>query len=480
MGSCAMNLLPKKTWKSGLGWFGMSLLVGAAMVVYSLNLTQPASAASITVNSFTDVVADDGKCTLREAIKAANQDNPSGSMPEECPAGSGADVVSLPAGMYLLSPGSAMHLNSEMEIVGEGQAITTIHGLGATQIFYRSSSPSHVTIRDLTLQGGAASSGGAFEQSNASTTFEHVTFYNNSAVEMGGAITNSSGELTLIDCLLHFNVAENAVISSNNGGAIRNAGGTLSIIRSQFNYNSVDPDEVDGRGGAIFSDGSGAQVNLEDSSFIGNVAGEGGAVYSRGITTISGSTFSSNNSTYSPGALNSSLLVLKNSTFSQNSNGGLATTGVDAWVLSSTFYDNNTGAANITKISGTTTIKNSILVSLSGGTNCSGTITSGGYNLDNNSTCGLSGTGDQSGVDPMLGQLLDNGGPAHTHALKYGSPAIDAGNPAGCTDDLGSPILTDQRGNPRSIDGNVDGTARCDIGAYEAEPFVLFLPLIMR
>jgi len=253
----------------------------------------------------------------------------------------------------------------------------------------------------------------------------------------------------------------------------------LAIIRSQFNYNSVDPDEVDGKGGAIFSEGSGAQINLENSSFTGNVAGEGGAVYSRGVTTVSGSTFLNNNSTYSAGALNSSLLVLKNSIFSQNTNGGLVTTGVDVWVISSTFYDNDSGGANITNISGTLTVKNTLLFSFSGGTNCSGSITSGGYNLDNNSTCSLGGTGDQSGVDPMLGQLLDNGGPTKTHALNYGSPAIDAGNPAGCTDDVGSPILTDQRGIARSIDGDADGTARCDIGAFE-KTIDLFLPLIMR
>jgi len=39
------------------------------------------------------------------------------------------------------------------------------------------------------------------------------------------------------------------------------------------------------------------------------------------------------------------------------------------------------------------------------------------------------------------------------------SPAIDAGNPAGCTDHQGNLLATDQRGAPRA--------GRCDIGAYE-------------
>jgi len=63
-------------------------------------------------------------------------------------------------------------------------------------------------------------------------------------------------------------------------------------------------------------------------------------------------------------------------------------------------------------------------------------------------------------TDPLLEPLGDNGGPTQTHALKPNSPAIDAGNPA-CE-------VTDQRGVIRPIDGDGDGTALCDIGAFEA------------
>lgn len=79
--------------------------------------------------------------------------------------------------------------------------------------------------------------------------------------------------------------------------------------------------------------------------------------------------------------------------------------------------------------------------------------------------------------DPLLGLLTDNGGFTLTHALGAGSPAIDAGDPTSCP-------ATDQRGFFRPIDGNGDGLAICDMGAYEygstGPGLSLFLPLILR
>lgn len=49
-----------------------------------------------------------------------------------------------------------------------------------------------------------------------------------------------------------------------------------------------------------------------------------------------------------------------------------------------------------------------------------------------------------------------------THALSPGSFAIDAGYAKYCLD-------ADQRGVARPIDGDADGVARCDMGAYEYE-----------
>jgi hypothetical protein len=94
-----------------------------------------------------------------------------------------------------------------------------------------------------------------------------------------------------------------------------------------------------------------------------------------------------------------------------------------------------------------------------------------GYNLvgNLNGASGTIGTGsDRVDSREHLAPLADNGGPTLTHALRRGSPAIDGGDPSF------SYFPYDQRGTgfERVIDGNGDGTAVVDIGAYEVQPSI--------
>jgi len=82
-------------------------------------------------------------------------------------------------------------------------------------------------------------------------------------------------------------------------------------------------------------------------------------------------------------------------------------------------------------------------------------MTSLGYNLDRDGSCGLHQQGDLPNSDPRLAALADNGGPVPTRALLAGSVAIDHIPQPRCK------VTIDERGFSRA------GGA-CDIGAFES------------
>ena len=70
---------------------------------------------------------------------------------------------------------------------------------------------------------------------------------------------------------------------------------------------------------------------------------------------------------------------------------------------------------------------------------------SDGYNLSSDDSCEFQCHGDLN-IPSQARHLRNNGGPTQTVALLPGSPAIDSGNPDGCTDGHGRLLTTDQRG----------------------------------
>jgi hypothetical protein len=76
--------------------------------------------------------------------------------------------------------------------------------------------------------------------------------------------------------------------------------------------------------------------------------------------------------------------------------------------------------------------------------------------------------------DPQVAGPLS--GSAYGLKLTEGSPAIDAASNAFCT-------ATDILGVARPLDGNGDGVARCDMGAYEYRDWKptawLYLPVVL-
>src|SRR5262249_6344201 len=152
------------------------------------------------------------------------------------------------------------------------------------------------------------------------------------------------------------------------------------------------------------------------------------------------------------------------------SGGGIVSNG--SVMLRSSTITRNVGAGGSGGVAGNVAAGNTIISDNSSGTasDCTGTLTSLGYDLIENTTgCTIAGDTPTNivGVPARLAPLSDNGGPTQTHAPFSTSPAIDAGDPAGCTADEDLTLTEDQRHEARSLDGDADGTARCDIGALE-------------
>jgi hypothetical protein len=229
---------------------------------------------------------------------------------------------------------------------------------------------------------------------------------------------------------------------------------------------------------------SSGELTLDHDTVANNSApgGNGGGVYADAITRVLASTISANVALYGAGVYDGDVLALVNSTIAGNSGssggsgggGGVYEYG-DLSLDNATIVGNSAGSGgggNLFINSGFATAHDTLIAggSLSGASgseNCStsgGLLTSQGYNLEDRDQCSFDGATDQHNAAPAIGSLASNGGATQTIALLSGSPAINAGDPAGCTDDNGAVLTTDQRDVVRPQGG------RCDIGAYEFVP----------
>ena len=297
-----------------------------------------------------------------------------------------------------------------LNVIGSGAMTTIIDGGRNGTVVKISSANSHVTLSNVTIQNGQGGFGIGGGINNSGT----LTISSGTVSDNGGGI-NNSGTLTISSSTVSGNAARGI-------GGISNNGGTLTINKSTISGNSAGgPPRGVSDGGGIYN--YRGTVTINNSTLSGNFAsGSGGGIANDGTLTISNSTLSGNGAMYYGGGIN------------------------------------NEG--------GTATLQNSIVANNSGGS-CAGTITSDGYNLSSDETCNFNNTGDLNNTKPLLGRLKNNGGPTKTHALLQGSPAIDAGNPNGCTDGNGHLLKTDQRGYPRP--DKEDHGIGCDMGAFERQ-----------
>ncbi len=280
--------------------------------------------------------------------------------------------------------------------------------------------------------------------------------------------------------------SENVIVDRSVSIAGAGAGSTIvdgATIDTVFTIFGGEVVELSGmtiqNGGGAFGGGilnAGSAVTLSDSAVQSNTAaliGGGIMNFINGQMTIVGSTISDNTADDIGGGIANLgvSMVIINSTVSGNTalaGGGIANLGLLS-VHNATITDNSATDAGVIN-SGDLMLANTVIAAQAAGGDClsEGVITSLGHNLDSDGTCELTGVGDKPGVAPMLWPLADNRGPTRTHLPRTGSPVIDAGDPLGCTDDMGSPLAADQRGFRRHVDGG-SGSARCDMGAVEIE-----------
>lgn len=418
------------------------------------------------------------RCSLRAAIQEAN-------------ALAGADVIELPAGDFVLGIAGAhedasatgdLDITDDLVLRGSGEQLTRIDGGALDRVIdvhVVAGRQRHVSLRRLTLrngryvhQPGTWNDGGAGLRVpvGARVHLEDVVLSDHRApgfIGSGVAIT-AWGRV----------VGHRVRVLGNHSEQVRAA---IAVgYRNDGGCDLNDDGEPD------------AHLELTDCEISGNGAAQAGAIYGACGRTVLRRCLVSDNQAGGVGAMLFNIDAparLENVTLSGNRGGGVGAIMNDGFsrldILNSTITGNGGipghglpaagGIQDVHGGSGMTFLTNVILAGNGptqepwGVDDCNNGMSLGGNIIGDAAGCAqfAAHPSDQLGVIPALEPLADRGGFSRTHRPAPGSTSIDRGLDVAC-------MATDQRGRSRPEDGDGDGIASCDIGAYEVDGDRLF------
>jgi len=389
-----------------------SLVVSAACAA-GFAFPAPAFAATITVTTTADTLTNDGNCSIREAIINANNNAATWA---DCAAGSGADVINLPAGIITITLPNPAGPTGDDGLPTYGD-VDQVAALGDFDI-----------LSSMTINGNA--SGTTINGALLDRIFDINPDVDSLPETVTPVITVFINNLTMTNA------------RQNQSGAVRILPrATVTMDRCTVSNSKSWADD----GGGIY------------------VFGDGGFPAQHGTLTLTNSTISGNFAKIMGGGIrNTGTLSIVNSTITDND-------------LETPNFDNQ---AQGLSCGNPCTLRNSIVAGNGAAprADTGGTITSLGYNIIGKTTDNAgfpitiitATTGDQFNTGAAavaLQPLANNGGPTSTHELGSSSIAIDKGESSGAA--------TDQRGDLRPCDlaayANATGGDGADIGAFEVQ-----------
>ncbi len=458
-----------------------AIALGAAVFVSLWTVDAHATTYTYTVNSN----ADNGvNCTLRLAVAAANGASnncvgtPSSSTIVQL-GGAGATSISLSAtagpmvvngNMTIQGNYNGLHPNFDDVVVSTTTGGRIFQVLGGT-----------LNLSNLRLTGASSASdnGPAIAIDSTGTVTLNTVQIDHCTGWWGGAIY-SAGNLTVSASSLHDNHA--AV-----GGAIYDASVTFNVNTTTFSSNAADQDPSTGLGGAIYiapnTSSNYMDRKIETSTFSQNQGFFGGAIAIFNRFIANADTFDGNHVNSVGGALYvAATAQVFNSTFTGNAASGGGAVYRDTthypgvyWV-----FDRNTvvfnaaagagGGLDIVDQIGTVGNDNIIWSNTApSGPDVYATFFTGSTCPDwvGNMTGSTHPPSDCLTGNPSLGSYVSVDGRPKCYALNSNSLAIDAGHGS---DPYNLYDTVDQRGFKRPVPGKANVVASWDMGSYEYDP----------